>query len=45
MNNIEGDGRYEWSDGRSYEGMWADNKMHGYGKLVWPDGKRYEGEY
>ena len=38
-------GTYEWSDGRKYEGMWVDNKMHGLGRLQWPDGKCYEGNY
>ena len=38
-------GTYEWKDGRRYEGMWADNKMHGFGRLDWPDGKCYEGHY
>lgn len=44
-NNIEGDGTYSWSDGRSFTGQWKLNKMHGRGVFTWSDGRRYEGEY
>ena len=36
---------YKWSDGKSYEGDWLNNKMHGWGHLIWPDGKQYIGEF
>ena len=42
---MNGRGRYEWADGRSYEGDWMDGKKHGKGVYTWKDGKRYEGEY
>jgi hypothetical protein len=38
-------GKYEWSEGRAYDGDWYDNKMHGYGVYCWKDGRRYEGQY
>jgi hypothetical protein len=45
LNNIEGEGEYRWSDGRTFKGHWQGNKMHGYGVFTWPDNRRYEGEY
>ena len=44
-NDIEGIGKYSWSDGRIYEGTWKFNKMHGKGKFTWSDGRCYEGDY
>ena len=38
-------GIYNWSDGRRFDGDWANNKMHGYGVFTWSDGRLYEGEY
>ncbi len=34
-----------WSDGRVYEGMWKDNKMHGKGTFTFSSGKIYVGEF
>jgi len=45
MNEIQGRGIYIWSDKKTYEGDWLNNKMHGHGHLVWPDGKQYIGEF
>ena len=45
LNEIEGKGKYHWSDGREYEGDWVQNKMHGQGTFIYPDGKKYIGEY
>ena len=44
-NEIDGRGRYEWKDGKVYEGQWSHNLMHGFGILIFPDGNRYEGEF
>ncbi len=38
-------GVYKWSDGRSYEGEWKNNKMDGKGDFSWADGRKYAGEY
>ena len=43
MNEIQGEGRYVWSDEKLYIGEWLNNKMHGFGDLTWPDGKQYIG--
>jgi hypothetical protein len=31
QDNIQGQGKYNYSDGRVYEGEWRGNKKHGYG--------------
>ena len=43
MNEIQGEGVYDWSDKKKYSGSWMNNKMHGHGHLIWPDGKQYIG--
>ena len=40
---MEGFGIYTWSDGRSYEGDYYDDKKHGYDWYRWADGRLYEG--
>lgn len=40
---MEGIGIYKWSDGRSYEGEYIDDKKHGYGIYRWADGRAYAG--
>ena len=45
---MEGKGKFEWFDGRKFEGIWKEDKMNGKGIYIWPnkDGERkYEGEY
>ena len=41
--DIHGEGKYSWEDGRVYEGQWDKNRMHGVGKFRWADGRIYEG--
>ena len=43
MDNIHGNGKCVFADGKVYEGQWANNLMHGVGKCNWQDGKSYEG--
>ena len=33
-------GVYQWSDGRTYEGEWKNNKMDGKGTFSWADGRK-----
>ena len=40
---MHGYGKYIWSDGKSYEGQYLDDKKHGYGVYSWPDGRVYKG--
>jgi len=42
-NEIQGQGVYNWPDGRIYTGDWVKNKMHGRGELKWKDGRSYKG--
>lgn len=41
----EGFGKYLWSDGCMYEGLWAKGKKSGQGKMSWPSGATYEGDF
>lgn len=36
-------GIFTWSDGRTYQGAYFDDKKEGFGIFTWPDGRRYEG--
>jgi len=40
---MNGKGKYEWDDGREYDGDWKNNLMEGKGIFTWKDGSRYEG--
>ncbi len=40
-----GSGRYEWPDGRIFEGDFVDGQPHGEGVDTRPDGSRYEGDF
>jgi hypothetical protein len=40
-----GKGRYEWADGRYYEGEYLNDKKHGFGEYFWTTGKIYQGEW
>ena len=42
---MEGFGRFEWPDGRRYEGEYIDDKKEGKGSFFWPDGRKYEGDW
>ena len=42
---MQGKGKCNWSDGREYDGFWANNMLNGAGVYTCEDGKRYEGEY
>jgi len=42
---MHGEGKFKWSDGRSYEGFYKDDKKDGYGVFIWPDGRKYSGEW
>jgi len=42
---FEGEGKYEWADGRVYEGAWVGGKMEGQGVFTWPDKRIYKGAY
>jgi hypothetical protein len=39
----EGSGKRQWSDGRSYEGSFQDNKPYGYGRMTYSYGTEYTG--
>jgi hypothetical protein len=41
----EGEGRYTWADGSTYEGAWNAGLKHGWGKYRWPNGASYQGEW
>jgi hypothetical protein len=40
---MDGFGIYTWSDGRTYEGFYKEDKKHGYGIYKWSDSKSYSG--
>jgi hypothetical protein len=40
-----GKGKYNFADGRIYEGDFLDDKFHGKGKFTWLDGDFYEGDF
>ena len=40
---MDGMGKYEWSDGRTYLGEYKQDKKHGYGLYKWADGRKYDG--
>ena len=44
-NNINGYGKYQWSNKHIYEGNFVLGKMHGKGVYTWPDGSIYRGTY
>jgi hypothetical protein len=44
-DNMEGYGRYEWSEGSIYEGQYKDDVKHGFGKYKMKDGYYYRGEW
>lgn len=40
---MSGFGFYTFSDGKTYEGYYKDDKKSGYGIYTWLDGKKYSG--
>jgi hypothetical protein len=40
---IHGLGKYQWPDGRTYEGEYKDDQKEGFGVYTWSDGKMYRG--
>lgn len=42
---MQGRGRYEWVDGKVYEGEWDKDEMHGSGVYILPEGRKYVGEF
>lgn len=36
---------FEWPDGSTYDGLWADNQIKGLGTYRWKDGRQYNGEW
>ncbi|CAD8110971.1 unnamed protein product [Paramecium sonneborni] len=42
---FHGVGRYEWPDGRIYDGEWVEGKMEGKGEFIWQDKRKYIGSY
>ena len=43
QNLMHGFGVFTFSDGKTYEGFYFNDKKHGYGIFSWLNGKRYEG--
>ena len=41
----DGEGKYFYSDGASYEGKWKNGKRHGKGILTLSDGRKYFGKW
>ena len=42
---MNGFGKFEWPDGRKYEGNYKNDKKEGYGVFSWPDGRIYKGNW
>ena len=40
---MDGQGTFEWPDGRKYIGSYKDDKKDGEGQYEWPDGRKYKG--
>ena len=40
---MDGKGKFEWPDGRFYEGEYKMDKKDGYGIFTWKDGRIYKG--
>jgi hypothetical protein len=40
---MNGEGQFNWPDGRMYKGNYLNNYKNGYGEFFWPDGKIYKG--
>lgn len=42
---VNGDGSYNWADGRKYVGHWMDDKVHGRGAYSLADGTTFVGQF
>ena len=42
---MSGEGKMVWSDGRSYEGQFMDDKKSGVGTFTRKDGRKYNGQW
>jgi hypothetical protein len=40
---MHGKGNIRWSDGKSYDGDYMEDKKHGKGIFEWADGRKYLG--
>jgi len=40
---MHGQGKFEWHDGKSFEGKYENDKKHGPGIFSWPDGSKCVG--
>jgi hypothetical protein len=42
---MNGEGKFEWPDGRKYEGGYKNDKKEGHGIFSWPDGRKFDGNW
>ena len=42
---MNGKGKFVWSDGRTYDGEYVNDKKQGHGIFTWPTGKKYDGQW
>ena len=42
---MEGEGIFEWPDGRKYIGEYKNDKKEGHGVFTWNDGRIYDGNW
>ena len=42
---MNGKGKFEWPDGRIYDGEYKNDKKEGHGVFTWPDGRQYDGNW
>ena len=40
---MNGQGVFEWPDGKVYNGDFLNDRKQGFGTLCWPDNRKYEG--
>eukprot|EP00435_Cladocopium_sp_Y103_P036204 s614_g9.t1 len=42
---MHGEGRYEWPDGRAYEGQYMNDLKEGEGTFLWADERKFTGQW
>ena len=42
---MQGEGDFNWLDGREYHGHYENDQKSGFGIFKWPDGRKYEGNW